>query len=77
MYQYQELYEKGKTVVIKYDVCMKFNNEKESFFFETDETDVGLEARDVLWFPKDKVTDNTVLSPVVFARKSIPSTDTR
>ena len=61
-------------VIIKDDVCMKFYNEEESLYLETDASYVGqwaglLHAWDGLWFLLDEINKNTVLQPMTFAHK--------
>ena len=72
---------KGKAI-IKDDSYMKFYNEKEPLYLETNASGVGL-GEGILWvtdgiqFPKDVTPDNTALCPVAFLSKILTSADTR
>ena len=59
---------------------MKLYDEEETMHLETDALGIGAEARLPqamcgLWFLRDKVSDSIQLQAIVFARKSLPSTE--
>ena len=48
---------------------MTFYNDKEQLYLETDKSGAGLgaslvQARDCMWFPRNKMSDNTALWPI-------------
>ena len=77
---YQVLYNKAK-VITRNDAWIKFLNEKEPLYSETDASGVGLGAGllliwDSLQFPQDKAADNAALHPIAFESKSPNSAET-
>ena len=78
---YQQLFKKTKSL-IKVDVCMKFYNDTEPFYLETDVSGVGLGAallqlHDNTACQKGMVPDNIILHPIVFASKSLTGAEQR
>ena len=78
---YQKLFEKTKSV-IKEDACMKFYDEAQPVYLETDASGVGLGAallqtRSGTSHPRDKALDNGTPRPVTFSSKSLSSLETR
>ena len=74
-------YMKGQNPSSSKDTLMKFFNEKEQLYLETDALGFNLGAgllqmRDRMEFPKDEVPDNSVLQPIAFASKSLPNAET-
>ena len=62
---YQTIYDKAK-LIIKADACMKFYDENEPLYLETDASGVGLGAallqmRDGATYQRDTAPDNTTL----------------
>ena len=60
---------------------MKFYNEKEQLYLETDTLGVGLrtgllQVRDVMHCPKDTAPENTILISITFTSKSLSSAKT-
>ena len=60
---------------------MKFNNENEQLYLETDMSGAGLgagllQARDTIQLPKDETPDISALWPIAYISKSLNSTKT-
>ena len=75
------MYDKTKSLV-KADVCMKLYDETKPLYLETDASGIGLGAallqtRDGTTCPNDIAPDNTILRPITFASKSLPSAEHR
>ena len=78
---YQQLFAKAK-LLIKVDVCMKFCNDTNPLYLETDASRVGLGAtllqlHDNTTCQKGKAPENTILHPTTFASKSLTRADQR
>ena len=72
---YQQLFSKAKSL-IKADVCMKFYDDTEPLYLETDASRVGLgvallELHEGTSCQKDMVPDNTIPCPIAFVSKGL------
>ena len=72
---YQKLFDKAKSI-LKEDGCMKFYDETQPLYLETDASGVRLggvllHTRSGTSCPGDKAPDNSILRPIDFASKSI------
>ena len=68
--------------MIKEDVCMKFYDEMQSLYLETETSGIGLGAallqtRSGTSCPRDKAPYNSILRPIAFVSKSLSSTEKR
>ena len=71
---YQRIFNKAKSVIK--DACMKFYAKTKPLYRETDASGVGLGAallqtRSNTNCPKDEAPDNSILTPIAFARSSL------
>ena len=71
---YQKLFNKAKSIITE-DADMKFYNETQPLFLETDASGVGLGAALLQTTsgtscPRDKAPDNCILRPITFAGKN-------
>ena len=78
---YQELFDKAKSL-IKADMCMKFYDDTQPLYLETDASRVGLgvallQMHEGTTCQKDIVQDNTILHPTAFASKSLTGAECR
>ena len=78
---YQILFDKAKSV-IKEDACMKFYDENQPLYLETETSGVRLGAalpqtRSGTGCPRDKAPDNSIFRPIAFASKSLSSVERR
>ena len=78
---YQAMYERTKSL-IKADVCMKFYDEIEPLYLETDASGRGcgatlLQMNDGITCPKETASDSIILRPITFASKSLTSAEGR
>ena len=74
---YQKLFEKAKLILTD-DACMKFYDETQPLYPETDASRIRLRAgllqtRSSTSCPRDKAPDNSTLRPMTFASKSLSS----
>ena len=70
-----KMFEEAKAI-IKEHICMRFHDETKPLYIETDASGVGLGAallqtKENMSFHRDKAQDNSILKPIVFARKSL------
>ena len=77
---YQDLYNRAKNIVRKKDACMKFYDATRLPYLETDASGVShgaglLQLRDGMTSGCDQMPDNAAQCPIVFASKSLLSTD--
>ena len=78
---HQTLFDMMKSL-IKDDVCMKFYDETQPLYLETDMSGIGLGAallqiRDGTKCPRNTAPDNRILRPIAFASKSLASMERR
>ena len=72
---YKTLFDNVKSL-IKDDACMKFHIETKPLYLESNMSGIGvgttlLQTRDVMKCLRDIALDNSILRPIVFARKSL------
>ena len=74
---YQKLFHKAKLIIAE-DACMKFYNETQALYLETDASGAALlQTRSGTNYPKDKAPDNSKVRPIMFANKSQSSAERR
>ena len=67
---------------MKQDACMKFYDNTQPLYLETDKSGVGLGAvllqtRNDTIYPSDKAPDGSILRPIAFSSKSLSSVEKR
>ena len=68
--------------VITEDVCMKFYDETQPLYLETDPSGIGLGVsllQTIIGtsYPRDKAAENSILRPIAFVNKSLSSAEGR